>query len=87
MLNFIDKSENGAYGRLRGYTEGIFVRRPWRGQGLAKALIARSLEMLKAIGMTEAALGVDAENLSGALHLYRKMGFEESKRHTTYRKP
>lgn len=87
VLNFIDKPENEAFGRLRGYTEGIFVRRPWRSQGLAKALIARSLKMLKEIGMTEAALGVDAENLSGALHLYRKMGFEESKRHTTYRKP
>ena len=38
-------------------------------------------------GMTEAALGVDAENLSGALHLYRKMGFEEVKRGMTFHKP
>jgi len=87
VLNFIDRPENEAYGRLRGYTEGIFVRRPWRGQGLAKALIARSLKMLKELGMTEAALGVDAENLSGALHLYRKMGFKEAMQHVTYRKP
>ena len=87
VLNFIDHKENEDNGRLRGYTETIFVRRPWRKQGLAKALIANSLQVLKEAGMTEAALGVDAENLSGALHLYRKMGFEEVKRGMTLRKP
>ena len=87
VLNFIDEKENEENGRLRGYTETIFVRRPWRKQGVAKALIARSLQVLKDEGMAEAALGVDAENLSGALHLYRKMGFEEHKRGMTFRKP
>ena len=87
VLNFIDPKENEENGRLRGYTETIFVRRPWRKQGVAKALIARSFQVLKDEGMTEAALGVDAENLSGALHLYRKMGFEEVKRGMTFRKP
>ncbi len=86
VLNFIDQKENEDNGRLRGYTETIFVRRPWRKQGIAKALIARSFQVLKGAGMTEAALGVDAENLSGALHLYRKMGFEEEKRGMTFHK-
>ncbi len=87
VLNYIDEMENEEYGRLRGYTETIFVRRPWRGQGLAKALIARSFVALKEAGMIEAGLGLDADNLSGALHLYRKMGFQETKRFMTYRKP
>ncbi len=87
VLNFIDEKENEAFDRQRGYTETIFVRRPWRKQGVAKALIARSFQVLKEAGMTEAALGVDAENLSGALHLYRKMGFEEDKRSMTFKKP
>ncbi len=86
VLNFIDHQENAEYNRLRGYTETIFVRRPYRGQGLAKALIAASFQLLKNEGMTEAALGVDAENLSGALHLYRKMGFRKVKQGMTYRK-
>lgn len=86
VLNFIDVAENEEYGRARGYTETIFVRRPWRGQGLAKALIAHSFLALKEAGMAEAALGLDADNLSGALHLYRKMGFQESKQFMTYRK-
>lgn len=87
VLNFIDEVENEANGRKRGYTETIFVRRPWRKQGVAKALIARSFQILKDEGMTEAALGVDAENPTGALHLYRNMGFVEMKRGMTYRKP
>lgn len=86
VLNFIDRKENETFERQRGYTETIFVRRPWRGQGLAKALIARSFQVLKEASMSEAALGVDAENLSGALHLYRKMGFEEVKRGMTFHK-
>lgn len=87
VLNFIDQKENEAFERLRGYTETIFVRRPWRGQGVAKALIARSFQVLKEAGMAEAALGVDGENPTGALHLYRKMGFVEVKRGITFHKP
>ena len=87
VLNFIDKVENEANGRQRGYTETIFVRRPWRKQGVAQPLIARSFQVLKEAGMTEAALGVDAENPTGALHLYHKMGFVEVKRGETFRKP
>jgi ribosomal protein S18 acetylase RimI-like enzyme len=87
VICFIDKDQNEMYGRKRGYTENICVRRPWRRQGLAKALIASSLITLKERGMTEAGLGVDAENISGALHLYECMGFRVVKRNTIYRKP
>jgi mycothiol synthase len=86
VLSFIDKDQNEIYGRKRGYTENICVRRPWRKQGLAKALIASSLLALKERGMTEAGLGVDAENISGALHLYKLMGFQVVKQSTIYRK-
>jgi mycothiol synthase len=87
ILNFIDQDENKEYHRKRGYTENISVRRPWRRRGLARALLARSLKVLKDQGMTEAALGVDAENISGALGLYESMGFRTVRRHTTYHKP
>jgi mycothiol synthase len=83
---FIDEDQNRLYGRRRGWTEGICVRRPWRRQGLARALIARSLRVLRERGMDHAALGVDAENPNGALQLYRSMGFQVVKVHTTYRK-
>ncbi len=87
VLNFIHEKENSQYNRKRGYTEEISVRRPWRRKGLARALIARSFKVLKDHGMTEAALTVDAGNISGALGLYEDMGFRTVKRHTTYRKP
>jgi ribosomal protein S18 acetylase RimI-like enzyme len=87
VQNFVNAKENEAYHRKRGYTEGIFVRRPWRKRGLARALIMRSLQMFKNMGFTEAALGVDAENLSGALRLYESCGFRAVKRESLYRKP
>ncbi len=87
ILNFIDERENKEYKRKRGHVELISVKRPWRGKGIAKAMIARSFKLLKDHGMTEAALGVDAENPSGALHLYQKMGFQIERRMTFYRKP
>jgi ribosomal protein S18 acetylase RimI-like enzyme len=87
ILNFIHKKENKEFNRKRGYTETICVRRPWRKKGLARALLARSFKVLKDQGMAEAALGVDAENISGALRLYESTGFRTVKRHATYRKP
>ncbi len=86
VLPFINQQENAEYERQRGYTEFICVRRPWRRRGLAKALIARGLRVLKERGMREAALNVDAQNLSGALQLYQSMGFRTAKRNTTLRK-
>ena len=73
--NFIDMLENEKTGKLRGYTEGISVLKPYRGKGLARALIARSLRMLRAMNLQEAALTVDAGNASGALKLYESMGY------------
>lgn len=86
VRSYIDQKENEKYNRKRGYTENICVGRPWRGQGIAKALIAKSLEKLKESGMNEAALGVDAENPSGALNLYKKLGFKRNKTVKNYRK-
>jgi mycothiol synthase len=86
VLNFLDEAENEEYKRKRGYTEGISVRRPWRRRGLARALLTRSLKMFQDMGMTEAALGVDTQNLSGALRLYESVGFRPVKKLTIYRK-
>ncbi len=67
VLNLIDEEENVVYDRQRGYVEDLSVRRPWRRQGLGRALLVRSLALLYERGMTEAVLGVDTENPSGAL--------------------
>jgi GNAT superfamily N-acetyltransferase len=87
VFGMINAKENEANNRKRGMTELISVARPWRGRGVAKALMAMCMRELRSRGMTEAALGVDAENPSGALKLYEKMGFRVVKRATFYRKP
>jgi ribosomal protein S18 acetylase RimI-like enzyme len=86
VLGFIDAAENDALGRQRGYTECIFTVRDWRGRGVASALIARNLQLLRNRGMTEAALSVDTENPSGALALYERHGFRENDRIVIFRK-
>jgi mycothiol synthase len=85
--NYIDKEENEAFNRKWGHTEQIFVRRPWRKRGIAMALIARSLKILREHGMTEATLDVDTENPSGALELYESLGYRPYSEFIFYRKP
>jgi len=87
VLNFVASAENREYNRKRGYTEAISVRRPWRKRGLARALVVHSIAMFKEMGMTETALGVDAENPSGALGLYQGLGYKEVRRNMIFRKP
>jgi ribosomal protein S18 acetylase RimI-like enzyme len=86
VLSYINGEENAQYNRQRGYTEDISVRHPWRRRGLARALIVESLHALRAQGMTEAALGVDTENPSGALRLYESLGYRPVTRWTFFRK-
>jgi mycothiol synthase len=87
VLGRIDAAENQALNRKRGYTEHVFVRKPWRQCGIAKALIARSLRELKEQGMEEAELGVDTENESGAYEFYRRMGYLTFSTDIWFRKP
>lgn len=84
--NFIDQPENEANNRQRGWTEDIWVRRPWRRQGLARALLVESIQMLEQMNMTETALGVDTVNPSGALNLYESVGYCKNKLYTVYNK-
>ncbi|HJW22284.1 MAG TPA: GNAT family N-acetyltransferase [Candidatus Limnocylindrales bacterium] len=86
VLNAIDPDENEALGVSRGWLHSVFTRRPWRRRGLAAALIVRSLDLLRERGMTSGILGVDAENPSGALGLYERLGFVVSYRSTAWRR-
>jgi mycothiol synthase len=86
VWNFVWPEENERLDVQRGWLEHISVRRPWRRRGLASALIVDSMRMLRGQGLTEAALGVDAENLSGALHLYESLGFRRHRTGISYRK-
>jgi mycothiol synthase len=86
VMTFIWPEENEKLGLDRGWLEHISVRRPWRKQGLAKALIVDTLRMLRDRGMAEGALGVDSENPTGALSLYESLGFRRHKTGIGHRK-
>jgi mycothiol synthase len=87
VINAIEADENEALGVNRGWLHSVFTRRPWRKRGLARALIARSLVLLKERGVDQGILGVDADNPTGALGLYEKIGFTVAERSTAWRKP
>ncbi len=85
VLSFIDEKENKEYGRNQGVMKLVAVRRPYRGRGLARALLGRGLRILKECGMSEVMLSVDTEG-TGTLRLYESMGFKTVKQFVTYRK-
>ena len=72
VLNGIHVDADGA---VSGWLDSIFTRRPWRRRGLARALIARSLVLLRDRGLDAASLGVDLTNPHQALALYESCGF------------
>ncbi len=86
VLTYINHAENTQLGIRRGYTEGISTVPAWQRRGLARALIVRSLEVQRQLGMTESALVCSGENLNN-YRLYVSCGFQEVKRDTVYEKP
>lgn len=79
--------ENQAFGRKRGHTQIIFVMPRWRRRGLAKALLSKSLAMMREMGLTEASLDAETQNTSGEIQLYEKMGYHAVKKYAHYVKP
>ena len=86
-LNRIDREANAELGLKRGWINSVGVRRAWRRRGVARALVAESIRVLRDAGMTSAGLGVDAENPHGALGVYESVGFSVVRTERVYRKP
>ena len=87
VINRIMTDFNAESGERRAELAGVSVRRPWRGRGLARAMVAESLRALRDAGMTSAVLGVDAENPTGALGVYEANGFGVHRRGLNFRRP
>lgn len=69
-----------------GYVGNIAVRRPWRGLGLAKAMLTLSFAELQRRGKTAVVLHVDADNSTGATQLYESVGMHETHRDVDYQR-
>jgi GNAT superfamily N-acetyltransferase len=57
-----------------GWVDELAVRKPWRRQGLGLALLHHSFGEFHARKVQRVGLGVDAQNLTGALRLYERAG-------------
>lgn len=62
------------------------VARAWRRQGLGLALLQHSFGELYRWGKSQVALGVDADNLTGATKLYKKAGMQAVRQFDIYQK-
>ena len=85
-LNKIDPDWITQTGRQEGYINTLGVLREHRKKGLGTALLAQSLRTLRQAGMEAAHLHADAENLTGAVRLYERLGFKLRKTSMAYRK-
>lgn len=85
-MNTIYTEENERLGIKVGWLDQVSTRRPWRRRGVGASVIAASLVALQERGMQEASLGVDAENPTGALALYERLGFTRYRSFRVYRK-
>jgi mycothiol synthase len=69
-----------------GWVHVLGVRRPWRRQGLALALLHHTFGEFYQRGKRKVGLGVDAQSLTGATRLYEKAGMHVQRQYATYEK-
>lgn len=63
-----------------GWVGTLGVGKAWRGRGLGEALLRIAFHELHARGLWRVGLGVDAENVTGALRLYERVGMRAIRR-------
>jgi mycothiol synthase len=66
---------NAAIGKKRAWLWDLGVLKPFRGRGIASALMTSAMQDLGNDGIEETELRVDDTNVTGARRLYEKLGF------------
>ena len=69
-----------------GWVNVLGVRPSWRRRGLATALLLHAFHELRGRGCERVGLGVDAENVTGAVALYEGVGMRQVRRSEIYEK-
>jgi mycothiol synthase len=69
-----------------GWVRVLGVRRPWRRQGVGRALLLHLFGEFHRRGFHGVGLGVDAESLTGAHRLYENAGMRVSRTYDVYEK-
>jgi mycothiol synthase len=70
--------------RASGYVAILGVLEPWRGRGIATALLHRSFADLAERGVPEVRLHVDTQNVHNAVALYERAGMSVHRRHDIF---
>jgi mycothiol synthase len=69
-----------------GWVDSLGVLPGWRRRGLGEALLRHSFHDFRERGATRVGLGVDAQNETGAVRLYERVGMHVRRRGTTWEK-
>jgi GNAT superfamily N-acetyltransferase len=69
-----------------GWIHHLFVRQPWRRRGLGAALMLSILRAFHGQGVGAARLNVDAQSLTNAHQLYRRLGFRVTGTYSNFEK-
>jgi mycothiol synthase len=85
-LNLIDPDWISQTGRQEGYVDTLAVLPEHRHKGLGMALLVQSLHALHQAGMEAAHLDADAENPTGAVRLYERVGFRLRQTYIVYQR-
>ena len=84
VLGQLDTAPDGS---IRGELHEVGTVSAYRRRGLARAVVAASLRVLRERGARSAYLGVDLQNPNQALTLYESCGFRVANSTLTYRRP
>lgn len=74
-------SDNGS-----GWVDTLGVQRPWRRKGLGLALLLHAFGEFYRRGQRRVLLGVDSQNLTGAVRLYQRAGMHIKRENISYEK-
>jgi mycothiol synthase len=85
-LSAVYPERNERVGREQGWVEALAVLREHRRRGLGRALLLDGMRTLRRRGCTHLMLGVDSQNLTGALALYESVGMHQWSTGVTFRK-
>lgn len=83
LVGYVIPSE-GEHGAEIG---DLAVRMPWRGRGIARALLANAFAGLRERGQKIVRLYVDAQNVTNPVRVYEAAGMHVSSRFDVMQKP
>jgi mycothiol synthase len=69
---------------IEGFVKDLAVRPAYRGRGLGQALLRAAFAEFARRGVAQVRLKVDADNPTGAVRIYRRLGMDELRRYAVY---